>query len=149
MEVVFNQDSIPGDCPGTYTLLRNWTSIDCSGNEATHEQVVEVSDTEQPELIGLVCPEDATIFLDENCEVDISPEALGMPSVSAIDNCSEAAVVIEFEECNRPTVWRGLQFYTDLLHLCSGCMWIGFGSCDVQSVHSGAGYFVANVYKCS
>ena len=110
VEVVFNQDSIPGDCPGTYTLLRNWTSIDCSGNEATHEQVVEVSDTEQPELIGLVCPEDATIFLDENCEVDISPEALGMPSVSAIDNCSEAAVVIEFEDAIDPQCGEAYNF---------------------------------------
>ena len=105
MEVTFNQDSIPGDCPGTYTLLRNWTAIDCSGNEAMHEQLVVVSDTEQPELIDLVCPEDITIFLDENCEVDASPEALGMPSVSAIDNCSEAAIVIEFEDVDRSTMW--------------------------------------------
>ena len=58
VDVTFNQDSIPGDCPGTYTLLRNWTAIDCSGNEAMHEQLVVVSDTEQPELIDLVCPEE-------------------------------------------------------------------------------------------
>jgi hypothetical protein len=110
VEVIFNQDSIPGDCPGTYTLLRNWTTIDCSGNEAMHEQVVAVSDTEQPELIDLVCPEDVTIFLDENCDVDTSPEALGMPSVGAIDNCSEAAIVIEFEDVVDPQCGESYNF---------------------------------------
>ena len=99
MDVTFNQDSIPGDCPGTYTLLRNWTAIDCSGNEATHEQAGRGLRYGTAGIDWSGLPRRCiTIFLDENCEVDASPEALGMPSVSAIDNCSEAAVVIEFED---------------------------------------------------
>ena len=97
-DVVFSQDSIPGNCPGTYTFIRTWSSVDCSNNVVEHVQTITVSDDEQPELTEVVCPIDSTLFLDANCEVDTSAAALGMPIATAIDNCSEPSIIITYED---------------------------------------------------
>ena len=71
-----------GSCPGTY--VRIWTAYDDCGNQAESAiQYVATVDTLAPEFD--FCPEDITVYLDENCSTDASTEVTGMATVS--DNC--------------------------------------------------------------
>ncbi len=63
IEVV--DDTIDGDCPGTYTRVKCWIARDCSGNETGQVcQTIVVRDTQGPTLSGagsnhtLECPAD-------------------------------------------------------------------------------------------
>lgn len=83
--VTYAEESIAGECVGDATLLREWRTTDECGNEASHVQVVAVSDTKAPTLQGVPA--------DETVACDAIPEAA---VVSAGDNCSDA--VVEYAE---------------------------------------------------
>jgi hypothetical protein len=74
----------PGACQGEYLLMRTWTATDDCDNQTAQTQVITVKDTTAPELNGV--PADVTVA----CEA-----VLDAPSVTATDNCSEAAVVMD------------------------------------------------------
>lgn len=44
----FNEEIIPGDCPGYYTIIWTWTSMDFCDNESIAQKVIEVVDTTGP-----------------------------------------------------------------------------------------------------
>ncbi|MCO6484214.1 MAG: gliding motility-associated C-terminal domain-containing protein [Saprospiraceae bacterium] len=89
--VQFHQDSLPGNCPYNYMILRTWTGIDECDNQVTHTQKITVQDTRPPTwmpmhpiLIGvesgdtLVFECDGIVLLNEddlpakdNCDPDI------------------------------------------------------------------------------
>ncbi len=50
VEVSYDDDIIPGDCPHNYTIKRTWTAVDACGNPTVDEQFIEVSDTTPPEI---------------------------------------------------------------------------------------------------
>ena len=85
-EVSFTEVPLPGDCPGSYTLLRTWTATDECGNTSSETRLVEVSDTTAPLLLGV--PGDQTVPCD------------GVPdpaAPTAEDDCDPAPEVL-FEE---------------------------------------------------
>jgi len=61
-----------------YDIVRTWTATDECGNQSEYTQIINVTDTTEPEMIG--CPDDAIVQCNE------IPDA---PSISAIDNCDD------------------------------------------------------------
>ncbi len=81
-----NVDITPDNaCEGTLIIKRRWTAEDVCGNKAdTVDQIITVLDTIRPTF---TVPNDTTIFKDENCDYDASPEITGKIS-NVWDNCS-------------------------------------------------------------
>ncbi|MBN9284560.1 gliding motility-associated C-terminal domain-containing protein [Flavobacterium sp.] len=76
---VQGQDStVPGNCPGSYSITRTWTFVDACGNSASVSQTINVSDTIPP--VAPTAPADVTV----SCGGQI-PE---MISLTANDSCS-------------------------------------------------------------
>jgi hypothetical protein len=69
---------IPGECSGSYTLLRIYTLTDDCGNAVSQTWTIEVSDTTPPQLFNV--PADMTIICGEPVD-----DALPF----AIDNCTQ------------------------------------------------------------
>lgn len=68
---------IPGECSGSYTVLRTYTLSDACGNAVSQVWTIDVSDTTPPQLFNV--PEDLTIICGEPVD-----DALPF----AIDNCT-------------------------------------------------------------
>ena len=83
IEIVLVQDSIAGDCPQEYTLLRTFTATDDAGNATALTQTITVVDTTAPEL-----------FVPPSYEADCGDELLLLDGL-ATDLCGEAAVIVE------------------------------------------------------
>lgn len=77
-ELVMTEISASGDCAGAQTLTRTWTATDDSGNSATCNQVIAVSDTEAPACEN--CPADLTV----NCG-----SVPKLPELELSDNCDQ------------------------------------------------------------
>ena len=80
--VTFAEVRVNGPCPDTYELRRTWTATDASLNATSRTQVIQVSDTSAPTLVGV--PADATV----ECNAVPTP-----PGVTATDNCDPAPSV--------------------------------------------------------
>ena len=87
---------------GGYEFIRTWTATaedDC-GNESSEscDQLIIVEDNIDP-VASITCPADATVSLDENCEADLSTDALGMATGSGTDNCdSDVDIAMSYED---------------------------------------------------
>lgn len=66
----------PGDCPGSFSVIRMYTITDACGNSTSSTWTISVVDTEAPVLLGV--PDDETI----SCTEEVS-DAI----VFGIDNC--------------------------------------------------------------
>ncbi|MBL0315876.1 MAG: hypothetical protein IPP69_08890 [Flavobacteriales bacterium] len=85
MEVGYYEQFIPGnDC--YYTLVRHWEVADDCGNTTSASQVLYVTDTTDPSLVGV--PANVTV------ECDAIP---AVPVVTGIDNC-DMNVAVSFNE---------------------------------------------------
>ncbi|MFY7706557.1 MAG: T9SS type A sorting domain-containing protein [Flavobacteriales bacterium] len=86
-EITFNEDTIAGNCPGYYTLVRTWTATDVCENTSSFQQTVNVVDTTAPQF------DEYEFYTSVNCE--------DLPAIlTASDNCGEATVVVSFEQLN-------------------------------------------------
>lgn len=75
-KLTFKEEKIAGSCPNNYNLIRTWTAEDACKNSLSISQTVEVSDKEEPIIIGV--PVDQTVSCD----------AIPLkPTVSASDLC--------------------------------------------------------------
>ena len=85
-------DSSPAYTCGTsgYEIVRTWTAsaVDDCGNNSSNscDQLIIVEDNIAP-VASITCPDDQTVLADENCEADLSTDALGMAAGSGTDNC--------------------------------------------------------------
>ncbi|MBL7818002.1 MAG: gliding motility-associated C-terminal domain-containing protein, partial [Saprospiraceae bacterium] len=75
--VVMNDNTIRGNCAGSFTIIRTWTATDACGNTATASQTISVGDNEAPVFANV--PADITA----NCGTAI-PNATN-PTIT--DNC--------------------------------------------------------------
>ncbi len=85
-EEIKNQDA---SCTSNYTIIRNWTVSDCSGNSTTHSQTVKVSDTTAP------------VFTESLPEIEIAMSCDAVPVaavLTATDNCDSNVTVNYTEE---------------------------------------------------
>ncbi|MBK12654.1 MAG: hypothetical protein CL849_03905, partial [Crocinitomicaceae bacterium] len=87
-------------CSGSYSFTRTWTATaeDHCGNvhSVSCDQLITVNDETAPDAPVIDSPEDAIVFLDENCTVDSSPAVTGVATATAEDNCdSNPAVTVE------------------------------------------------------
>jgi SprB repeat len=79
----FMQTEAPGACAGSRIVTRTWTITDACGNSASHQQVLNVGDTDVPVLT----PAPANITL--TCTDAIPP----VPNVIATDRCDPAGII--------------------------------------------------------
>ncbi|MFM7727355.1 MAG: T9SS type A sorting domain-containing protein, partial [Flavobacteriales bacterium] len=77
VNVSWNEELVPGDCANSYTLIRTCTLSDACGNETTASYVLNVADTEAPQIIGV----SGDLILD-------CGEQIPSDNVVVIDNCS-------------------------------------------------------------
>jgi len=85
IDVDFVENTLPGDCPQSYTLERIW-SVDNSCGSVSHTQYVTVEDTTDPILVGVPA--------DQDVECTSIP---AVPTVTATDNC-DTDVQVTFSE---------------------------------------------------
>ena len=85
VDVTFTETETEG-CE--YVITRTWTATDCSGNIATHVQLINVVDTTDPVLSGLP---------DSELTINCQDEHPTLPLVTADDNC-DMNVTVDFEE---------------------------------------------------
>ena len=87
--VSVNDANTPGDCLGSFTILRTWTATDACNLTTTHTQIINVIDTTAP------IPTQA---IQDNITVSCTdiPDA---PEVEFTDNCSSDIIVV-FNEVN-------------------------------------------------
>ena len=71
-----SSETIAGDCPGNYTVVRTFTATDDAGNSTSAQQTITVQDTTAPELS---IPADYTAECDED---------LVLEAATATDNCT-------------------------------------------------------------
>ena len=74
----------PGSCSGNYSITRTWTATDLCGNSSTASQIITVTDTTPPVLLGIP----ANVIVQCNA----IPAVPGVGVVTATDNCGTATV---------------------------------------------------------
>ena len=84
VDVIIEDDTIPGECPNEYTIVRTWTAIDNCLNTATASSTITVVDNDAPVFTSI--PEDITI----ECNTEI-PATMA----EAEDLCGLATVTSE------------------------------------------------------
>ena len=81
VEVVMDETTINGNCPGNFQIIRTWTATDDCGNIATQSQTITIEDTEAPVLSGIPAntsascdfiPQPANPTATDNCSSDVS-----------------------------------------------------------------------------
>ncbi len=82
VSVAYDEETTDGDCPNSYTIIRQWTITDDCGNTAEWTWTLNIEDNTPPVLFGV--PEDETI----NCG-----EEVGEAVVVGVDNCGGDVVV--------------------------------------------------------
>ncbi|MCB0535306.1 MAG: carboxypeptidase regulatory-like domain-containing protein, partial [Saprospiraceae bacterium] len=93
VQMDYTEITDPGPCLNAYTITRIWTASDIAGNSTSVTQVLNISDTEAPVLVGL--PADITV------NVECAEEVPEVPEVTATDNCA-APVDVDFTEVEVP-----------------------------------------------
>ena len=86
--LTFTDDTFPGPCPYTFSIVRIWSSTDSCGNTAVAGQFIDVMDTAAPDL---ACPPDVTIECNDSTEPSNTGEA------TALDNCDTSVSVTYFD----------------------------------------------------
>ena len=89
IQLVTNDEIIPGNCDGNYTIVRFWSATDDCGNETIESQSIFVIDTQAPVLEGV--PTDIIADCDE------IPGTPNPGDVTATDNCDNNVDLV-FEE---------------------------------------------------
>ncbi|TXE15236.1 gliding motility-associated C-terminal domain-containing protein, partial [Seonamhaeicola algicola] len=84
--VTFSDAITEGNCVGSYTITRTWSTTDACGNTFAADQIITVSDTTAPEFDQAELPENITV------ECNAIPEAVAL---TATDNCGDATVTFE------------------------------------------------------
>ena len=65
--ITFEDDEVPGNCEGNYTVFRTWTATDNCGNSSSRTQTILFQDTTAPELTA---PADYTAECSDELVLD-------------------------------------------------------------------------------
>ena len=81
--ITYSDVTAAGDCDNEYTITRTWTAEDACGNTSDCDQIIEVVDTQDPDL---ACAADVTI----ECDDSTYPDNTGWST--ATDACGDVTV---------------------------------------------------------
>ena len=112
IEVMFNESTTPGDCPGRYTIVRTWSASDCAGNSIEYVQTVTVVDTTAPvEGDNFVLPESANEI--DGCAADymMAPMTEAEFAMMFTDNCSNVVVSLTSSPVGDDCGWSVMHKY--------------------------------------
>ncbi|WP_333878496.1 HYR-like domain-containing protein, partial [Flavobacterium sp.] len=85
--VTMTENTIQGNCPSNYQIVRTWTATDACGNTTTVVQIINVSDTTGPVLVGQLEPK-----IEATCDNIPAP-----PVLVFTDNCSAVGTPVYTE----------------------------------------------------
>jgi hypothetical protein len=88
--LTFEDVTVPGNCPGNYSVTRTWTATDDCGNTSTASQTINVQDVTKPVIAAL--PGVSTI----DC-----PTTPSFAQATASDDC-DASVDLTFKDVTAP-----------------------------------------------
>lgn len=84
--ILVQEETVSGDCPGHFTLMRTFTAWDECGNQSSATQTIVVADTTAPSFS----------FVPNDLMVDCSDDILSsLPMPEAQDNCGVESIVVE------------------------------------------------------
>ncbi|NQX90854.1 MAG: T9SS type A sorting domain-containing protein, partial [Flavobacteriales bacterium] len=86
-EVTFQDETLDGDCPNSYTVVRTWTATDECGNSSSASTLYFFYDDQAP-------------VFDQELEdvvVECADDVPALPVVTATDNCGPASVTVDFD----------------------------------------------------
>ena len=87
--VTWSEDTLAlsSSCVGALLMVIEFTATDDCGLSSSVEASFIIQDTTKPDA-DITCPNDTTVYVDENCDVDLSTTALGMAVGTGSDICS-------------------------------------------------------------
>ena len=84
--ILVQEETVPGECPGNFTLMRTFTAWDECGNQSSATQTIVVADTTAPSFS----------YVPSDLMVDCSDDILSsLPMPEAQDNCGVESIVVE------------------------------------------------------
>jgi len=87
--VEYSSQEVAGECPQSYTIVRNWIATDACGNSSEGSQTITVEDTTAPVF------NDYEIYVSAECD-----EVDNVEGPSATDNCGEVTITLTNEILN-------------------------------------------------
>ena len=102
---IIDEDEVSGACP--FSLFRTYRAWDDCGNSTDFQQYIHVTDTDPP-TIDVVCPDDATLMSDADCNAPTDTAALGAPSFMVHDDCDPMPVIDTVYYHDSPAVFTGI-----------------------------------------
>ncbi|NUY79707.1 gliding motility-associated C-terminal domain-containing protein [Flavobacterium sp. MAH-1] len=91
----------PGQCEGSFTIVRTWTFTDACGNSSSVSQTISVNDTtapvapQAPANVTLACagdvPANVSLTATDNCGGEITAEGV---DVTTPGNCANSFVIV-------------------------------------------------------
>ena len=97
--ITFEDNIIPGNCDGNYTVLRTWTASDNCGNSTSKTQTIIFQDTTAPVVTA---PEDFTV----ECSEDIVLEEATATDVCSSFTIEETSVTTPGDAAGNYTIVR-------------------------------------------
>ncbi|CAD0001537.1 hypothetical protein FLACHUCJ7_00553 [Flavobacterium chungangense] len=116
LPIIFTEikTGIENECATNYTLTRTWSTSDCSGNSATHFQIITVRDTTPPTGTA---PADVTNLQNVAAIPAGSPQDI----INASDNCSESVNISISDSNNGGSGCEGNAFILTRTYTLTDC----------------------------
>ena len=102
-ELTYSDSEADYTCSGSYSFTRTWTisaTDHCdSTSTASCDQLITVTDDTAPADPTLDCADDIELFLDADCNADLSTDNTGMTLPSSSDNCdSDPSIDLDYSD---------------------------------------------------
>ena len=97
--ITFEDDVVPGNCDGNYTVFRTWTATDNCGNSVARTQTILFQDTTAPEL---TVPADYTV----ECSDELVLEDASATDICSSFNIEETSVTTPGDAAGNYTIVR-------------------------------------------
>ena len=110
IKVDFEQVRDDGNCAGNYTLTRTWSASDCAGNSIEHVQVIHVTDTTPPVLVGDLPESMNELNACQGAYMD-APLSEEEFALLFTDNCSDVVVSLDTSAVGDDCGWSVMHKY--------------------------------------
>jgi len=85
-----NDETVPGECLGNFTILRTFTAEDGCGNSATHVQSIVFTDNTAPAVTSVPADTNYVVVAGQTFPVDLpeAEDACGLVEITFLDVCT-------------------------------------------------------------